>query len=209
MTQIVKKPPIKETVGAMYYCFDIPEEDSNDFTGNYETDVTKTNVVKSISVTENGDSTDIYASGITYDSISDKTSVDSEVEIVAFPAEDLYRMRGDRVTENGAILSGASSDRPFFAYGKTVKLRNGHYRYVWYPKSKLIENTDDIATKEDSFSEQNDTVTIRHFPYDDDGNIEFKIDSTVKIPTGLTEDKFFNKPLLKDSDLTTVISNES
>lgn len=206
MTQTVKKPPIKETVGAQYYCFDTPSEGSNDFTGNYETDVTKTNVVKSISVTENGDSTDVYASGTTYDSVSDTTSIDSEVEVVAFPAEDLYRMRGDTVTESGAILSGKPSDRPFFAYGKVTKLRNGHYRYVWYPKSKLIENTDDIATKEDSFSEQDDTVTIRHFPYDNDGNIEFKVDSTVKIPTGLTEELFFSKPLLKESDLTALIS---
>lgn len=206
MTQTVKKPPIKETVGAQYYCFDTPKDGSNDFTGNYETDVTKTNVVKSISVTENGDSTDVYASGITYDSISDKTSIDSEVETVAFPAEDLYRMRGDTITESGAILSGAPKDRPFFAYGKVTKLKNGNYRYSWYPKSKLIENTDDIATKEDSFSEQNDTVTIRHFPYDDDGNIEFKVDSTVKIPSGLTEELFFSKPLLKEADLTALIT---
>lgn len=206
MTTTLKKPPIKETVGAMYYDFDTPAEGSNDFTGNYETDVTKTNVVKNISVTENGDSTDVYASGLTYDNASDVTSVDSEVEVVAFPAEDLYRMRGDTVTESGAILSGAPSERPFFAFGKVVKLRGGHYRYVWYPKSKLVENTDDIATKEESFSEQNDTVTIRHFPFDDAGNIEFKVDSTVKIPTGLTEDKFFSAPLLKESDLTELLS---
>ena len=35
-----------------------------------------------------------------------------------------------------------------------------------------------------------------------DGNIEFKVDSTVKVPEGMTEDKFFSKPMLKDSDLS-------
>ena len=66
----------------------------------------------------------------------------------------------------------------------------------------MIENSDDIATKEDSFSEQNDTVKIRHYPFDADGNIEFKVDSTVKVPEGMTEEKFFSKPMLKDSDLS-------
>ena len=202
MTISTKKPPIKETVGALYYVFDTPTENSNEFVGNFETDVTKSKVVKSISVTENGDSTSVYASGESYDEVNDKTSIDSEIEVVAFDSKDLYRMRGDTVGTNGSILSGKPSDRPFFAFGKVVKLRGGGFRYVWYPKSKLIENSDDIATKEDSFSEQNDTVKIRHYPFDADGNIEFKVDSTVKVPEGLTEDKFFSKPMLKDADLS-------
>ena len=31
MTISTKKPPIKETVGALYYVFDTPTEDSNEF----------------------------------------------------------------------------------------------------------------------------------------------------------------------------------
>ena len=200
-----KKPPIKETVGSQYFCYDTPGEDSNDFVGNFNAEVVKTDVVKSISVTENGDTQNVYASGNTYDSITDTTTIDTEVEVVAFPMEDLYKMRGDTVTATGAILAGAPSERPYFAYGKVVKLRGGNYRYVWYPKSKLISNTDDISTKEESFSEQNDTVTIRHYPFDADGNIEFKVDSTVKVPNGLTEAKFFAKPLMTDDDLKSAI----
>ena len=89
MTISTKKPPIKETVGALYYVFDTPTEDSNEFVGNFETDVTKSKVVKSISVTENGDSTSVYASGESYDEVNDKTSIDSEIEVVAFDAKDL------------------------------------------------------------------------------------------------------------------------
>ena len=115
-------------------------------------------------------------------------------------------MRGDTVSENGLVLSGAPSDRPFFAYGKVVKLRGSNFRYEWYPKCKLIENTDDVATKEESFSEQTDKVTIRAYPFDESGNIKTVVDSTTaKIPTTLTEEKFFAKPILTSADLTTAI----
>ena len=202
-----KKPPIKETVGALYYLFNTPDPESSDWTQTYEANVTKSNVVKSVSVTENGDSTNVYASGTTYDTISDVSSIDNEVEVVAIASADLYKMRGDTVGTNGLVLSGAPSDRPFFAYGKVVKLRGGNYRFEWYPKCKLTENTDDISTKEESFSEQTDKVTIRAYPFDDAGNIKVMVDSTVgKLPEGLTEEKFFAKPILTDADLKTAIS---
>lgn len=204
-----KKPPVKESVGALYYCFNTPKEGTNDFTETYEAEVTKSEVVKSVTVTENGDTTNVYASGKVYDSISDVTSVDNELEVVAIDAKDLYKMRGDTVTESGAILSGKPTDRPFFAYGKVVKLRNGGVRLEWFPKCKLTENSDEAKTKEESFSEQNDKVVIRAYPYDADGNIKFFVDSTVKMPEGMTEDKFFAKPLLKEADLTAAISSAS
>lgn len=202
MAITTKKPPIKETVGALYYCYDTPAEDSNDYTGNYAEEVTKSEVVKSISVTENGDSTPVYASGVTYETISDKTSIDLSVEVVAFDASDLRKMRGDTIGTNGLILSGKPSSRPFFAFGKVVKLRGGHVRYVWYPKCQLTENSDEASSKEESFSEQNDTVTIKALPFDADGNIECTYDSSVKLVAGMTEDKFFSKPITKDADLS-------
>lgn len=196
-----KKPPIKESVGAMYYTFDTPEEGSNEFAGKYEEDVIKTEVVKSVSKTENGDTTPVYASGKEYDTVNAVTSIDHEIEVVAFPADDLARMRGETVGTTGLITSGESVERPRFAYGKVVKLRGGNYRYEWYPNCKLQENTDEISTKEESFSEQNDTVTIRAYPYDEKGNICCKVDSTIKVPAGLTEESFFEKPILTEADM--------
>ena len=57
-----KKPPRKETIGAQYICFDMMTEDG-DWTNEFEENVERTAVVKSVSVTDNGDSTDVYASG--------------------------------------------------------------------------------------------------------------------------------------------------
>ena len=48
MTNKVKKPPVKETVGGSRYCFSIPDEESADFTPNYDAEVITSNVVKNV-----------------------------------------------------------------------------------------------------------------------------------------------------------------
>ena len=121
MSQKEKRPSIKESVGGLRYCFATTNEvDPQIFSGKYEEEVAVSNVVKSIKRTENGDTTPVYASGRDYDTVSDTSSVDSEVEVVAFDPTDLAKMRGDEITESGLILKGGSSERPFFAFGQTV-----------------------------------------------------------------------------------------
>ena len=62
-----KKPAMKQTVGAQYTCFANATE-AGDYDGTYEADVEKTEVVKSVKVTENSETSDVYASGKIYDS---------------------------------------------------------------------------------------------------------------------------------------------
>lgn len=78
-----KKPPIKETVGAQYYCFNEMTEEG-EWTEVYEPDVTKTEVVKSVKVTENTDANDVYASGKVYDTDNSSPGSSIEVEVIAF-----------------------------------------------------------------------------------------------------------------------------
>ena len=126
-----------------------------------------------------------------------------EVENVAFDPDDLARMRGETIDNNGLVTSGHGGLRPFFAYGKVVKKFNDGFRYEWFPKCQLVENTDDINTEEDSFSEQNDTVTVRAYPFNEAGDVKTYVDSDMtKFPENLTEDKFFDKPILTPADLT-------
>ena len=86
-----------------------------------------------------------------------------------------------------------------------VKMKNNSLRFDWYPKCMLSGNTDDVATSEESFSEQNDTLTIRAMAFDDSGKIVTSIRGDYKMPEGLTEDKFFSKPILSVADLTSVL----
>lgn len=198
-----KKPAMKQTVGAQYVCF-ANAETPGDYDGTYESDVEKTEVVKSVKVTENSESSDVYASGKIYDSDTPMTSIDVEVSVIAFPDDTISRMRGDTVEEGGLILSGGKSERPLFAYGKVVELKNEKYRFEWYPKCKLTENSDDIATSEEKSSEQTDTIKIRAYPFDAAGNITCRVTESTA-PAGLTEEKFFMKPILTDAELTAAV----
>lgn len=196
-----KKPPIKETVGAQYICFATAKEE---WDGTFDAEVEKTETVKSVKVTENGESTSVYASGKVYDTDETVSGVDIEVENIAFVTETLAKMRGDVVDEGGLVLSGGKGIRPYFAYGKVVIMRGGKVRYEWYPKCKLAENSDNANTSEEKFSEQTDTVTIKAYPFNDAGNVKAMVDSTMtSFPAGLTEDKFFEKPILTKEELRT------
>jgi len=202
-----KKPMIKESVGGLYYAFNTPTETGEFNPKTYESPI-KSDVVKNIGTTENSEATTVRASGSDYESVNQTSSVDMAVEVVAFDPADLARMRGDDTSDTGGLmLSGAPSRRPFFAFGKVVKKVGGGVQYAWYPKCQLIENTDDIATSEDTFSEQNDTITIRAFAFDDANQKKAYVDSeTSNFPEGLTEEKFFAAPILTKEDLVAALT---
>lgn len=204
MSTITRKPPIKETVGAQYICFNNMSEDE-DWTENFETEVEKTETVKSVKVTENLENTDVYGSGKVYDTDTSMSFVDIEVNALAFPTDTVARMRAESVDDGGLILSGGSGTRPYFAYGKVVKMKKDNFRYEWFPKCKLIDNSDEIATREEKFSEQTDSITIRAYLFDTGDHVKTYVDSTAtNFPEGLTEDKFFSKPILTAADLKSV-----
>ena len=56
-----RKPPMKQTVGAQYVCFE--SERNEEFKGEYEETVEKTEVVKTVKMTENSETSDTFASG--------------------------------------------------------------------------------------------------------------------------------------------------
>lgn len=206
MSIVTRKPPIKETVGAQYLCFNKMAEDGT-WTNTYEEEVEKTEVVKSVKVTENSEVADVYASGKVYDSDTTTSKTDIEVQIIAFPADTLAKMRGEVVDAGGLHLSGGKGERPYFGYGKVVKMKNGKVRFEWYPKCKLAENSDEVATREEKFSEQTDTITISAYSFNDNGDIRAYVDSSASnFPAGLTEEYFFAKPILTVADLAAAIS---
>lgn len=182
-----KKPRFKQTVGAQYIVF---ATDIDSFL--YESDIEKTETVKNISTTENTESTKIRASGKIYGTVNSLSDIEISTEVIAFVVETLAKMKGETVTANGLFIPGTDGDRPFFAYGKVVELSEGAKRFEWFPRCQLTANTDDIATKEESFSEQTDTLTLSAMPFPGNptGKVYVQTDSE-KFPVGLTEELFF------------------
>lgn len=200
-----KRPMIKETVGALYVAFNTPKENGDFDLTTYET-TKRRDVVKQIGTTENAENTVVRASGKDYVTASQTSSVEQAVEVVAFDTDVVARMRGDSIGKY-LIKSGAPAQRPYFAFGKVVKKLGDVVEYVWYPKCQLAENTDDIATSEESFSEQNDTLTIRALSFDDSGNKSVRISSEMaSFPTGLTEEMFFENVLTTDAEIDALVA---
>ena len=182
-------------------------DENNDWTETFNEEVIKSEVVKNVSVVESVSNKKVYASGKPYLVLAKLNSDDITVETIAFDAETLAKMRGDTVDEGGLIMTGGTNSvRPYFAFGKVVKLNGDKLRLDWYPKCKLTENTDEIATSEDSYSEQTDKLTISALPFDSEEHVSVYVESGVNWPASLTEDKFFAKPILKTADLATATS---
>lgn len=204
-----KRPMIKETVGGLYYAFNKMTEKGEFNPDEYE-GTTRSDVVKTIKTTENSENGVVRASGGDYVSASQTATVEQAVEVVAFDPEDLAKMRGDDINKSGLIFSGAPAQRPYFAFGKVAKKNGGGLEFVWYPKCQLVENTDDIETSEESFKEQNDTVTIKAFSFDKKGNKSVRVNNETSVyPEGLTEEKFFEKPILTEIDLSNALAPET
>ena len=201
-----KKPMIKETVGSLYYAFNNPTE-GVDFDPTKWLETVNSPIIKNISRTENGDSVTVRASGIDYQTVTQSSNEEIDVEVIAFHPDDLSKLRGENIDNSGLIFSGRTATRPYIALGFPVQKVGGGSRYVWYPKCQLVENSDEVATKEESFNEQNDTLKFRAYAFNENNDKKVYVDSeSTKFPEGLTEEKFFNKPILTKEDLANAIT---
>lgn len=187
-----KRPSTKYTVGAQYICFnEDPEWDSSEF----ETDVIKLPTVVDVTVADNSDSYQSYASGEVYESDTIVTYKELSVTQLAFDDKTIARMKGDTVDE-GIIMSGGVKTRPYFAYGVPIIKKDGTRDMRWYPKCKLVDNSDATATSTDSHSDQTDSLTIRAYGFDATQNQEVKVLTAETANAGITEAAFFAAPVL-------------
>ena len=187
-----KKPSTKYTVGAQYICFNTdPAWDSGDF----ESDVLKLPTVTNIDVKDNSDSYDSYASGAVYESDTIVTYKEISVTQLAFDDATIAKMKGDTI-DSGIIMSGGVKTRPYFAYGVPIIRKDKTMDLRWYPKCKLVDNSDATATSTDSHSDQTDNLTIRAYGFDNDQNQEVKILTGETANAGITEAAFFAAPVL-------------
>lgn len=199
------KPSRKYTVGAQYICFNTPDA-SGDWTETFEADVYKLPTVTSVSISDEVDDYETYASGNVYDadSIVSKKTI-SETNI-AFPEMLLARMRGDTVDNDGVILEGGIHVRPFFAYGVVITKKDGTQDLRWYPKCKLTENTDETETSEATNKDMTDDITISAYGFDNDQNKVVRALNGEDALSGLTEAKFFAAPVLTAAAVKALIN---
>ena len=187
-----KKPSTKYTVGAQYICFN---EDTDWDAEAFESDVLKLPTVVDINVADNSSSYESYASGAVYESDTVVTYKEISVTQLAFDEATIAKMKGDTI-DTGIIMSGGVKTRPFFAYGVPIIKKDRTMDMRWYPKCKLVDNSDATATSTDSHSDQTDSLTIRAYGFDDTQNQEVKVLTAETANAGITEAAFFAAPIM-------------
>lgn len=188
-----KKPSTKYTVGAQYICFNTGETDWD--AASWDSDVLKLPTVVDIDVADNSDSYQSYASGAVYESDTIVTYKEISVTQLAFDDATIAKMKGD-TNDEGIILSGGVKTRPFFAYGVPIIKKDRTMDMRWFPKCKLVDNSDATQTSTDSHSDQTDSLTIRAYGFDANQNQEVKILTGETANAGITEAAFFAAPVL-------------
>ena len=188
-----KRPSTKYTVGAQYICFNTGTDDWD--AASWDTDVLKLPTVVDIDVADNSDSYESYASGAVYESDTIVTYKEISVTQLAFDEATIAKMKGDTI-DTGIIMSGGVKTRPYFAYGVPIIKKDRTMDMRWYPKCKLVDNSDATATSTDSHSDQTDSLTIRAYGFDGTQNQEVKVLTGETANAGITEAAFFAAPIL-------------
>lgn len=190
------KPMRRVGVGAQYLCFHTEPGEGGVL--NFETDVSKMKTVASIETSEESSSEPVYGSNEVYETDVSNEPPTLAVESLAFPPLLLARMRGNKV-KDGFITRNTYDEGEYFAYGVTYPKKSGKVKYVWYPKCKLVSMTDAAQTKDKSGSNtQNPKATIQVETFNDAGDFQIEYDTELLADgaTAITEDKFYEKPLL-------------
>lgn len=201
-----KKPKMIESVGALHYAFNTPDASGEFNLGTYG-DITRSPIIKKVSVEPEEETVTVRASGEDYDQVSQTSKIGLEFEAVAFDPEDLARAKGERIDDGGLVLGGSSSPRPFLAIGYPVTKIGDGYTLKWYPKCKLTENSEEASTSETSFSEQNPTIHFDAYAFNDKGDKFVYLDTEMsKFPEGMTIEKFFSKVITSMADVTSVLA---
>lgn len=204
----VKKPKLIETVGSLYYAFN--ESETGNFDSESYGEIVQSPIIKKVTVEPEADSTTVRASGEDYDTVNQTSSIGLEFELVAFDPSDLAKAKGEKTSKNGLIHGGSSNSRPFMAIGYPVRKLNGGLALKWYPKCKLVENSEETSTSESSFKEQNPTASMKAYAFNEAGDKFLYLDNeTSDFPIGITEELFFSQVIASDEQLDAVISSIS
>ena len=187
-----KRPSTKYTVGAQYICLNTNKDWD---AASWDTNVLKLPTVVDIDVADNSDSYQSYAAGAVYDSDTLVTYKEIKVTQLAFDEITIAKMKGDTV-DTGIIMSGGIKTRPYFAYGVPIIKKDKTMDMRWYPKCKLVDNSDATQTSKDSHSDQTDSLTIRAYGFDETQNQEVKVLTAEEANAGITEAAFFAAPVL-------------
>lgn len=185
----IKHPDYFLSVGNVYYA-----KRDKDLDGTYTYGTTEgTESIKSVGVSITSDTQEVWASGILYEYVQQKSNAQLTVDALQLPPEWVDEMLGVQTHETNTALTyeTVKDQGGEFAFGVVFEYASGKKVYKWFPRCKLTENNFTVQTRESGTpNPQQRSYTVVAFPVKD--MLVATYDQS-KVAEGemLTEDEFF------------------
>lgn len=166
----------------------------------YGDDLIEVNTIKKVGTTKNSTTTKIYASGMTFDTISTSNGAEIALDVIALPTELESTLLGNEKIKDAFIMENTSSDGIDFGFGYVVQKKSGAEIYRWHPRCKLLPSNDEASTKEENFNEPKVTYTITAMPTMSGlWRVTYDTSMVTEGSKALTVEEFFNLKII-DND---------
>lgn len=146
-------------VDSVYYAL-ITQDDANGFVVGSPAPLVPAMNLKS---TPNSSAETQYADNGPYDNVGSEGDTELELEAPNWPESVLAALKGavyDSAT--GRVFDNADpAQAPYFALGYRFKKSNGHYRYRWYLKCRLVPPGEEGASQGEKVQLKTQTVKIK------------------------------------------------
>ncbi|WP_461213869.1 major tail protein [Lacticaseibacillus sp. GG6-2] len=146
------------TVGDLFFAMKTTNETASS-EPEYSTEIARISNIKKIAFKGNGKSTDIYASGKKFGTITQETNIEVTHTHIGMPVEVLDQMKGVAAEHGVEFGTTDAKQMPEFAIGFDTLLSNGQHDGIWLTSCTLYPAMNDShETSEDAFKEVNPEI---------------------------------------------------
>jgi len=197
------RPTYEVSVGAAFFCPII----SRDSAGiEYETDVTRVDVIKTLGITPQVAEQEIWASGVLFDYINQTSGADIALAAVALPPALLNKLSGADQAD-GFVFNRVNDLEKEFAFGYWGENRDGSLVFYWHPVCKIAPGEETKATRQNDPPDPEKNFNIKVIPFgsgDKGGVWRVKYDqgeAKAAELTPLTVEQFFIQPIYEKDQI--------
>ena len=205
------KPTFEVSVGAGFFCI-IDSRVGNVI--NYQSEVWRLDVIKTLGITPTVNDQPIWASGIMFDHIVQVTGAEISTGVVALPSKLLNEIEG-ATEKDGFTINRTNDLEKEFAFGYWGENRDGTMVFYWHPVCKIAPSEETKNTRTDDPPDPEKSYTITVMPFGDGGEggtwrVRYdQGEAKAQQLTPLTIDQFFAKPIYSMEQIPDLISQTS
>lgn len=191
------------TIGNLYFAMKTTQETANS-EPEYETEVTTIPNIKKIAFKGNGKSTDIFASGKKFGTITQETSIEATLTHIGLPVAVIDKMKGVAAKHGVEFGTTTAKQMPEFALGFDTQLSDGQHDAMWLTSVTIDPAVNDShETSEDSFKEV-DPDTIFNAGGLRNSSVYYARYNSARDSADMTVDEFLKQVIYSEDQLEAV-----